>query len=550
MLLAECLALTPPDQLQRMARLAGLAPTAQRREVEETLLRRLSDPVRLARTVAELGPAEWQALKAVYWAGGEQGITVELCQQVVGAGGNRRRQGAQALSRLMDLGLIYTRKAGYREVYFIPAELLPLLGPLLTDRMARQVAVPSDPPVPDPGAPDLVEDLCRILAYVARQPVPVTQGGLIHKRHLRPLAALLDLEAPPGDDDAPAGRYPDPLGLLLEFARSQQLIAREEGALRPGPALAGWPQQDPGTVRAALFHFWLEKHQGPDVLAFLRLARAVGAGWIAVPLAAAELAPLLHPSLRERLEARLALHLTRYLAPLGAFALARDGEGRLRAWLTPAGQALVGAALDRLAGGQGAGAAGSPPPGAEAGAALGNPAQAGATAGPALDAPGGAAEAYRFILQPTGEVVAPRPVPLPVLWHLERVGRLTGRGPALTYRIDRESVYRALTLGLEGDAILAFLERHSATGVPQNLAFDIQAWAEAYGQVYFQEVCLLRCATPLLAAQIKAGRRTGRFVRGEVGPTALVVAREDYEALLQALLAEGLLPRPGIQPAL
>lgn len=509
MLLAECLSRTPTDQLQRMARQAGLSPGGPRRAVEAALAARLADPAHLGPVLAGLEPDEWEALKVVFWGGGGQGITVELCHQVVNLLAGRRRQGAaQSLLRLLDLGLVFTRKAGYREVYFIPAELQPTVSARLAQRMADRVTVPAPGPDagPDPGAPDLVEELYRLLAFVFRQDVPLTQTGLIFKRHLRALADLLGAEAADGgDDDLLPGRYPEPLGFLAGFALDFHLLARQDGYLRPGPELDFWLRRPAPALRAALFEYWESRYYYPDLQAFLHLSRSVPAGWIAVPAAAAELEPVLHPSQRGPLLARLQHHLTHFLGPLGMFDLARSHSGELLC--RPRGQA--GAVPEGGAGPEGA-------------------------------------AAYRFVLQPTGELVAPRPVPLPVLWHLEVMADLRRRGPALVYALSRETIYRALKAGFSGDDLLAFLARHSRTGLPQNLAFDIAAWGRAYGQVYLQEVCLLRCADPALAAQIKAGRRTARFVRGEVSPTALIVAREDHDALLQALLAEGLLPRPGI----
>lgn len=528
MLLADCLARTPSDQILRMARQAGLSPGAQRRDLETALMAQLTDPARLGQVLSNLGPEEWEALKVVYWGGGGQGITVELCHQVVNLLAGRRRQGAaQALLHLLDRGLIFTRKTGYREVYFIPAELQPALSGLLTERMAERVAVRDATAGPDPGASDLVEDLYRLLAFVFKQEVPLTQGGLIFKRHLRALVELLGAE-PAGTDDEELlpGRYPEPLGFLAGFALDFHLLARADGYLRPGTDLDFWLRRPEPELRAALFEYWEDRYYYPDLQAFLHLSRAVTDGWIAVPAAAAELEPMLHPSQRAPLLARLQHHLTHFLGPVRAFDLAQTPGGDLMCRLTPAGRELLG-------NGKAAQAGGAPGEGPKARA------HAAATHE--------SAAAYRFVLQPTGELVAPRPVPLPVLWHLEVLGDLKQRGPALVYDVNRDTIYRSLKAGFSGDDLLGFLQRHSRSGLPQNLEFDITAWCRAYGQVYFQEVCLLRCSDPVLAAQIKAGRRTGRFVRGEVSPTALMVVREDYEALLQALLAEGLLPRPGIE---
>lgn len=517
MLLTECLARLPDEQIQRMARFMGLTAHLPRRELEERLAAHLLDLEWLTGQATSLEPDEWQALKVVYWGGGGQGITVELCHQVVNLLSGRRRQGAaQALLKLMDRGLIYTRKQAYREVYFIPAELMPTLQRLLAARMAEQVAVPPPAGAAGSGAPDLVEELYRFLAYVYRQEVPLTQQGIIFKRHLRALADLLGVEGiSGGEDDLLPGRYPEPLGFLTGFCLDYHLVVRAEGVLRPGQELAFWLHRPESELRGALFDYWEDRYYYPDLQSFLHLARSVPQHWISVPAAARELEPVLHPSQRAPLLPRLQHHLNHFLGPLRLFDLAHDPEGNLLCRLTEAGRILL-STEDRAN-------------------------------RPELPRAAPEAGAYQFVLQPTGELIAPRPLPLPVLWQLEVMADLEQRGPALVYRLSRDTVYRALQAGYTGEGLADFLRRHSRTGLPQNLAFDIGAWGQAYGQVYFQEACLLRCSDPVLAQQVKASRRTGRFIRGEVSPTALVFARADYDALLQGLQADGLLPRPGIE---
>lgn len=509
MLLVDCLAKVAPDVLRRMARHA-VVEAGSRRDLEAALAVRLSDPEWLSATLDHLAPAHWQALKVVYWGGAGRGITVELCHQVVCMLAGRRRQGAnQAVQALLDRGLVFTGKQGYREVYLIPDEILPTLQPRLAVQMAARVQVPAPAHGPDPGAPDLVEDLCRFLAYVYKTEVQLTQQGILFKRHLRALTDLLGLDAAEGgEDDLMPGRYPEPLGFVAGFSLDQHLVMRDDGALKPGGNLAQWLRRSDDEWRAALFHYWRERYDHPDLQAFLHLLHTLGPVWISLAAATRELEPVLHPSQRAPLAARLRHHLMHFLAPLGVMDVATGDDGDMVCRLTPAGQALLGAS-GRV-----------PEPGAET---------------------------DRFVLQPTGEVVAPRPMPVSVLWHLEVLADLAQRGPALVYRVNRETIYRALRSGYRADQIVAFLARHSDTGLPQNLAFDIRSWGRAYGQVYFQEVCLLRCTDPVLAQQIKAGRRTGPYIHGEIAPTALIIRRGDYEPLMQALLADGMLPRPGIE---
>lgn len=498
-----------------MARAAGVDPTHPRRDLELHLRQRLTDPVHLQAAANALSPEEWQALKVVYWGGAGHGVTVELCHQVLNTLAGRKRQSAiNALVRLMDQGFVHTRRADYRQVYFLPAELLPGLSTLLTARMAEQVTLAGKGEVsPEPRTRELAHELCRFLAYVFKTEVQLTQQGVIYRRHQRALVELLAATAGQVEDDPVPGRYPEPLGLVAAFSLERNLATREGALLRPGPELEYWLTLPQAAVDAALLQYWRDRYGRPDLQAFLHLALGLGDAWIDVPVAAAELEPLVHPGQRVCMRPRLEHHLTHFLAPLGVFDLAFGPHGLL-CRLTATGQRLLAPHLS--------------------------------TAGADQELHNGG---YQFILQPTGEIIAPRPLPFGILWKLELLATLVQRGPALVYRLDRGTVYQALRAGLATEEMLRFLDQHSQAGLPQNLAYEIATWGGAFGQVFFQEACLLRCSDPLLARQIRASRRAGPFVRGELSPTALIIARQDYELLFQALVADGLLPRPGIEPA-
>lgn len=515
MQLLECLSRLPADQLSRIAQSAGLDPAADRTSLERDLADCLTDRAWLQGLLANLAEEEWAALKVVFFNGGDQGITVELCHQIVNLlAGRRRKSSARAVEDLQNRGLIYPRTQNYRQVFFIPGDLLAALGDILHRQMVYRVCLPPERPIrPTLLERDLVEDAHRFLAYVDKYEITLTQQGQIFKRHLK---ALLDLLLTGGEDEESlVGRYPEPLGLLVGYALDRHLIAREDGQLKPTPDLEPWLQRPMGAKQVDLFSYWQDRYYYQDLQTFLSVIRTVGEQWVSVNQLVAEVEPLINPSQRGSFMLRLKHHLSTFLGPIGLFELAEAGtpeEPDLACRLTAAGVAVL---------------AEETPPEAE------EPAQP-------------------LLLQATFEIIAPRPVPPQVLWHLELMAELVRRTDrTLTYRLSRQSVYRALKKGMTGDSMLGFLREHSATGVPQNVAFDLKAWAGAYGQVYLQAVTLLRCASPILAQQIKASRRTSRYVIGELGPTDLIVDASQARELLEALEADGLMPRPEIEtPAL
>lgn len=510
MLLAECLVRTPTDQLRRIAQSLGLEQESD--GLVLTLAERLVSRAQLEATLAQLGEEEWAALKVVYFNGGDQGITVELCHQIVNLlSGKRRKSPARAVEDLQNRGLIFPRTQNYRQVFFIPTDLMEILGDLLNRQMVDRVCLTeADLVRPAPPERDLVEDVHRFLAFIYKSEITLTQQGQIFKRHLKSLLDLLFMGTE--DEESLAGRYPEPLGLLVGYTLDRHLIARSEGRLEPTPELMAWIRQPMGSKQQDLFRYWQDRYFYQDLQTFLSVARTVGSRWLSVNRLVTEVEPLINPSQRGSFLLRLKHHLSTFLAPLGLCELGQTGhleEPDLVCRVTPAGLAVLAGRL----------------PEEEPEVAPGT-----------------------LLLQATFEAIVPRPVPPQVIWTMELMADLVRRADrTLTYRLSRQSVNRGLKTGLSGEAMLAFLKDHSSTGVPQNVAFDLRAWAEAYGQVYLQAVTLLRCATPLLAQQVKASRRTARFVVGELTPVDLIVRESQYKDLLEALEADGLMPRPGIE---
>lgn len=509
MQLIECLVRLPADEFRRIATTLGLE-AGERPVLERGIAACLLDRARLQQTLGSLSDEEWAALKVVFFNGGDQGITVELCHQIVGLlSGKRRKSSARALEELQVRGLIYLRSQNYRQVFFIPTDLMAAMNEILNRQMISRLSL-GDTPIRWMGQERvLLEEVHRFLAYVHTHEITLTQQGQIFKRHLR---ALLDLLMPGSDEEEPvAGRYPEPLGMLVGYSLDRHLIAREEGRLRTTEHLPSWVERPGAVKRLDLFKYWQDRYFYQDLQTFLSVVRSVGGEWVSVDRLVAELEPLINPSQRGSFLLRLRHHLTTFLAPLGLFDLGEVTVGEspeLACRLTGVGLAVL------------------------AGEEAGEPLQTGT---PPL------------LLQATFEMILPRPVPSHLLWNLELMADLIGQTDrTLTYRFSRPSVYRALKAGLSGDELLAFLRQHSATGVPQNVAFDLAAWSRAYGQVYLQEVMLLRCADPLLAQQVKASRRTARYVLGELTATDLIVDGQHYRELLEALEADGLMPKPEV----
>lgn len=463
--------------------------------------------------LAGLGQDELAALKVVCFEGGHEGITVERCHQRVNQiTGKRRKNASQIILKLAEFGLVRSGRANYRQVYFVPEELRDPLRSFFTGLLAAKVVLGEDQVTnPRQCGIDLLRDICLFLSYLRKNEVRLTQGGFIFKRHLKALLEGFTTPYEPGAPEDPVLEvHPEPLNFIYSFAEEERLTARDQGLLKVTPKVREWLTAPQAEKRRRLLAFWQDRFLSwhRDFGTALTILASLDPGvWVSLPALAEELGPMM-VHLRGEIYPRMERFLFRFLFLSGMIELG-DGPpaGRLSpaGRLTPAGRALL---------------AGLPLP----------------------EEP----EEESFFVQPNYEILAPRNLALPVLWELELAADLAKPDRMMIYHLSKETVYRALKEGLTAEEITAFLGERARAGLPQNVAYAIADWASAYGRLYFQDACLLRCSDEVLAAAVKASRRAGKFILGEITPRDLLVDRRDYPQLLEALVEDGHLPKPGI----
>lgn len=88
-----------------------------------------------------------------------------------------------------------------------------------------------------------------------------------------------------------------------------------------------------------------------------------------------------------------------------------------------------------------------------------------------------------FMLQADLTAVAPGYLEPRVARELGLLATAEGQGPATVYRFSAQSIRRALDDGQDAAVILAFLEKHSATELPQPLRYLVEDTASRYGSL-------------------------------------------------------------------
>lgn len=160
------------------------------------------------------------------------------------------------------------------------------------------------------------------------------------------------------------------------------------------------------------------------------------------------------------------------------------------------------------------------------------------------------AAAPQVVIQPNFQLLAFEPTGEDVLFTLDRLAQRVRAEKVVEYRITRESVYAALRGGMETAQIITFLEGIASSGLPQNVRRSIEEWGA------WQERIVVRRNTPLLQTidaqtldALYADPEVAALLGRRVAPTAALVGREQLQALSRLLVSggkSGHLPLPAL----
>ena len=420
----------------------------------------------------------------------------------------------EQLHGLLNRGLVIGRRPAYRTVDFtVPEDLRDMLIRNFTDRLAgffQAEAAKSE----DDESRDLtaVRNVFALVNGLRHNPARLTDRGLPYKRALD---AMMDRQEavtnglPDSEEETP-----DQMRFVMDYAQWRGLTRIEDGRLRADCEFASWLGLPTTEKLANLLSFWhaRDRARSPAVSALPGILR------LCVGFAQVDLDQILRcvltcssPHVRtdafseeEKAEILAALRELEWIGLLRQYDGKNGAGGGLV--ITPAGRHVFG--------GQ--------------------------------DWPDEQAWSTQFVVQPTFEIIAPRDLDLRIREKLEHFADLEKVDLTLTYRVTRDTIYRAANADMSGADVNGFLADHSEKDVPQNVAYSIQSWGDAYGQVYFMETFLLRTASAEIASHIKAHGELAPYIKGEVSPDALIVERKTYRELMDLLQKQGYMPRSGI----
>ncbi len=146
------------------------------------------------------------------------------------------------------------------------------------------------------------------------------------------------------------------------------------------------------------------------------------------------------------------------------------------------------------------------------------------------------------LLQADLTAVAPGPLTSDLGRWLALAADIESKGGATVYRFGDRSVRRALDAGQTADELLAMLERHSATPVPQPLRYLVSDVARRHGRMRIGTAsAYVRCDDPAVLDEVMADRRAAPLRLRRLAPT-VVVSRTPRATLVDSLRAMGYSP--------
>ncbi|MFJ2030869.1 helicase-associated domain-containing protein [Streptosporangium sp. NPDC087985] len=146
------------------------------------------------------------------------------------------------------------------------------------------------------------------------------------------------------------------------------------------------------------------------------------------------------------------------------------------------------------------------------------------------------------LLQADLTAVAPGPLTSDLRRWLALSADVESTGGATVYRFDERSIRRALDAGQSADEMLAMLERHSATPVPQPLSYLVTDVARRHGRMRVGTAsAYVRCDDPSLLDEVMADRRALPLRLRRLAPT-VIASKTSRPTLVDSLRAMGYAP--------
>ncbi|HHT84882.1 MAG TPA: hypothetical protein GXZ88_03855 [Firmicutes bacterium] len=510
--LREALVALAVERLNSTAYFYGIAlPDSQdpdyQAKLAELISKHLLIPANVLVAMNGLSDEEILALRMITIAGGGNGVIVEQCHQKLNQLSRKwRRNGFKVIEGLITRGLVFTRREGYRQVYFVPKDLREVLSDFFLSAIFQRTSI--DPAHFSPryrfdfAAP--LRHVCLLMSYLRKHEVRVTQAGSMFKKCQDDLVVIIEEDENSLDESFFPVRYPPRLAFLLFFAKSHSLCEERSSTLRLGSEAEKWLDAPYSHWRKTLYTYWKQTfiEQDSDLQTLLWLIEKSPEDTVlSVSALLDEMNALSTSHSSHGLNLRIEKNLVDMLEYLGALEV-YESRNDIMIRVTRTGRALFGL---------------EPWPEEK------------------FDTD--------IYVQPNFEALVPCTIEPRILWSIDTFAEIIKVDQMLVYKLSRDSVYRAMLHGHTPDTIEEFLAEHSRIPIPQNVSYSISQWGTSYGRIEFEDVILLKCDSKELADELMLSPRIKPYLKKKVGPCYIVVDRESYQSLVAALSEEGYMPK-------
>ncbi len=526
MRLADCLNQSDFTNLQKIAKRHALScPLYSKNTVLQEILSRFFEPHYVEQRARLVSPQAQKALEQVVLDGRTTFVKEELTgllKDVCGNVENERKAVSSILNELIQEGFVFEHFTASSVTYLCPEDVWIKLREntyhILQTRVQKAAMTPVIYRYDETAA---ARDAAVLLFFVAKQPIKLTQEGVIFKRSQQQIAQLFEVSERPLNSSNVwrfgYGRryhdYAERFALLYDHLYDEGcLFEQEDGTLVVNPVKCDTYLKQSDEERAYhIFLYWLKTYR--QAIKNIRrivaqIAQMAGHDWIYAESLKAILQSQVREFYYESAEQVYELHVLQMLVYTGALMRGQGESGTVLYRLSKLGEKWLIHALSLESD---------------------------------EDTEKQAMEESLAIVSPNFEILVPVGGDTLYGWDLQMIADLIKNQKWRTYQLTRDSIYRALLAGFDQSSILAFLSRIAAYEVPTNVIKTITDWCNEYGKVRMEICCMVTAKDDTTALEIERIQALRERMVQKIGDHVYVFRVNDEGVVLAVLRKLGMM---------
>jgi hypothetical protein len=153
-------------------------------------------------------------------------------------------------------------------------------------------------------------------------------------------------------------------------------------------------------------------------------------------------------------------------------------------------------------------------------------------------------ENNEITIQSDFTVIARRNINLELRRKLEKFLKIERMDELIHYKMDKDSIYRAMVNGFDIDEIIGVISEFSQKEPPQNVMYSLRKWGSQYGLLQFYKGVVLCAEKEKLAEEIGIMLEKMQIEKKQLNGRCFIIDREDYKKVYDMLMDIDYLPNP------